>query len=305
MSPTTRAGLSFVTGSKADVTLSSHPYITAVQTLTTWRAVLDKVDELIGLAWVFRGQDAASSLKTSLDREFRARGASLEREIYWRFVRMAPRLLSSSHLVPTQLDAAAWVGLIQHYGGPTRMLDVTRSPFVALYFAFEPPGSAKRALWAVDSSWCANGCAHIMSAAEGISFDRALGRTRDLQAQLVSSLILGSDPNDPEFASFKPFSGILPVDPWNPDPRQSAQQAMFLCVANPAQSFIHNAAAHPPTGSPVMHRFEMPASLREEALEQLSFMNVTAATLFPDLGGLARSLRTYPVRRARTIGSSP
>ena len=34
-------------------------------------------------------------------------------------------------------------------------------------------------------------------------------------------------------------------------------------------------------------------------------MNVTAATLFPDLGGLARSLRTKPIRRLEPTGALP
>jgi hypothetical protein len=74
---------------------------------------------------------------------------------------------------------------------------------------------------------------------------------------------------------------------------------MFLCAANPALGFVENFGTHKqPTSAPV-HRMVLPASLREEVLERLAFMNVTAATLFPDLGGLARSLRTHVVRRPK------
>lgn len=53
-----------------------------------------------------------------------------------------------------------------------------------------------------------------------------------------------------------------------------------------------------------LRRFVLPASLREEVLYRLSTMNVTAATLFPDLGGFARSLRTHPLR-PRVLADPP
>lgn len=39
-----------------------------------------------------------------------------------------------------------------------------------------------------------------------------------------------------------------------------------------------------------MRKFILPAQVREEALRALYRMNITAATLFPGLDGLARSI---------------
>ena len=205
--------------------------------LDSWRDLVESLDQLTTTNWVFRGHDRAEwKLQTTLERKFGARGAEMEQRQLWQFVRSAPRLLPS-HLVPHDNDAAAWLGLIQHYGGPTRLLDVTRSPYVALYFAFETPGEVDRALWIFDHAWCMAECGRIMAENEGRPVEEILGRTLAAQAQLVYSLVHRQPYRDQLFNSFKPFTGVFPVDPWKPDSRQSAQQAMFLCAANPAQGW--------------------------------------------------------------------
>lgn len=274
------------------------------ETLSSWREFTDAAEFLSSHNWVFRGhQDAVWAPETSFEREF---GQAVHRElpILWHFVRSAPRLIPG-HLVPHENDVAAWLGLIQHYGGPTRLLDVTRSPFVALFFAFETTGRQDRALWAFDHVWCMTRCAQIMAEAEAGDFDQAFGRTAGAQAQLVASLVYGRPYRDRLFATFKPFQGVFPVDPWKPDARQSAQQAMFLCAADAGLTFADNLRCLGQQSVTTLYRFVLPGGLRDEIVDRLATMNVTAATLFPDLGGLARSLRTLTVRRPAPASFEP
>lgn len=55
-----------------------------------------------------------------------------------------------NHNAPQQYDRAAWLTLMQHYGLPTRLLDWSESPLVALYFALSRPCDADAAVWVLN-----------------------------------------------------------------------------------------------------------------------------------------------------------
>jgi hypothetical protein len=165
---------------------------------------------------------------------------------------------------------------------------------VALFFALEMPGLHARAVWAIDDSWCSSTCAALMAAQENLERETALTQTATMQAQLVSRFVLGSSPPG-VLDGFKYFQGVLPVTPWMPDSRQGAQQGLFLCPSNVDLPFVECLAALGYPARPI-YKLVVPGRLREQVLEQLRLMNISAATLFPDMGGLARSLRTVVVR---------
>ena len=83
------------------------------------------LESLPGDDWVFRGHERTEwELQTTLERTFGPVKRFDEEDLLLRFVRRAPRFLPSN-LVPADDDHAAWLGLLQHYGGPTRLLDVS------------------------------------------------------------------------------------------------------------------------------------------------------------------------------------
>ena len=63
------------------------------------------------------------------------------------FKKVARNHLSANAVPSTHFE---WLSVMQHYGVPTRLVDLTKSPFVALYFAvrdWDKPEDA--AIWAI------------------------------------------------------------------------------------------------------------------------------------------------------------
>jgi FRG domain len=129
-------------------------------TTKTWTEFVQAVDPLgdsMGSNWittsplVFRGQaDAHWDLSTSLERNRPPTSMSDAEAIFLAEFEKRERGFLEPYLLPSsQLERLA---IMQHFGAPTRLLDVTRSPYIAAFFAAEAPpvGAGSFAVWTLN-----------------------------------------------------------------------------------------------------------------------------------------------------------
>jgi hypothetical protein len=200
-----------------------------------------------------------------------------------------------------------WLALMQHHGAPTRLLDVTRSPYVAAYFAFEDPppdGVDDCAIWAIDNRLCAQ-----RTGAEALKHDPAMSAAVERSYELTGKVIdretlaamqlnrpLTEDPDKTTLGLGNP--GVLPYEPVKISDRMSVQQGMFVVPWNIELSFMDN--LHAVDAADAVMKIVVPsAAVRGRALEQLRLMNITRASLFRGLDGFAQSFRQLLVKETR------
>jgi hypothetical protein len=174
-----------------------------------------------------------------------------------------------------------WLSLAQHHYLPTRLLDWTYSPTVALHFAtysvdeFHLDGI----VWRVDYIK-----AHALvppRLREVLEDEEAEVFTTEMLSRAATSL------HDLEQLAAEPFAVFF--EPPSLDDRIVNQFAMFSLMSNPLARLDDWLAAHPE----VYQRLVIPAELKWEVRDKLDQANVTERVLFPGLDGLSRWLARY------------
>ena len=243
---------------------------TVVYRLGSWKAFFDFLESEVfrdgtgGDSWVWRGQREGWSLRSSLDRLLDQVGllgqepTVLEQYSRVHLERFKYAARGRRGMNPAVLQDRDWWALGQHFGLATPLLDWTRSPFAAAYFAFEEPVRPD-----VDASRVVFGLHRRAVEQRGASIDGG--------------------------SAVGPLASIEFIDPFSDEnPRLVNQGALFTRgpIGVPIETWVANAFEGSET--PVLLRIELPATDRLSCLRVLHRMNINHVSLFPDLGGASR-----------------
>jgi hypothetical protein len=255
-----------------------------IRQVPSWHAAEEELayfDE----SWIFRGQcDATWGLRCYLDR---GRGTAdpidAEAELRRNFMQRAHLYLPTSREPETVLE---WLALIQHHGGPTRLIDFTRSPLVAAFFALSEETAAETsAIWAINEWGCHR---------------RAVKRIREVDSEYswLQEHHAIDRAIEARLLTRPPTRFVAPVQPSRLNARMVLQQGLFICLGDPGTDVLGNLNPEVSDEDPLqIVKIELPHGARNEALHSLRRMNISRETLFPGLDGLAQSLAHLLVPR--------
>ena len=231
-------------------------------------------------AFAYRGRnDVAEDLSTSLLRLGGDPG-SVEGHLLRNFRRYAQREDVSFDSVWN------WLALAQHHGLPTRLLDWTYSPYVALHFAtaslelFDRDG----VVWLLD---------YVRAQEQAPARVRDVLRDQEMNvftAELLDEAAGGL--GDLEGLAADDY--VVFLEPPSLNERIVNQYALFSLMSRPQARLDEWLGSRPE----LARRLVVPAELKWEVRDKLDQANITERVLFPGLDGLSRWLARYYAPRS-------
>jgi hypothetical protein len=181
-----------------------------------------------------------------------------------------------------------WLALAQHHGLPTRLLDWTYSPYVALHFAtqdtadFDHDGIILCVDYTQSVEFLPDTLRTILNEEDAYVF------TADMLIRGAGSLAEFDRLAQPPFVAF--------FEPPSLDERIVNQYALFSLMSAPTARLDDWLDQHPG----LLRRITLPAAFKWEVRDKLDQANITERVLFPGLDGLSRWLKRYysPAQRS-------
>ncbi|MEO8592974.1 MAG: FRG domain-containing protein [Candidatus Solibacter sp.] len=234
--------------------------------LKSWEAFLELIVSPPYSNWAFRGErDASWPLYSGISRYLMNFGVDRkawpeqEGRILRVFKRKAHQYLEQP---PDPEDDFNWLALMQHHGAPTRLIDFTWSPYVAAFFALERTLN-DGVVWAMNPA-----------AVTSSRVDRRMDPRSE--GNLARYYLKGNQ------------RFIWMGEPQTMNRRLIAQSGTFAVpgvIDVPVEEILSDRDQEN-----ILAKFVLSNAVRERGMRELYRMNITYATLFPDLDGLARSM---------------
>ncbi len=260
------------------------PYNT--KEIETWDEFDNIIQEMVFRNWIFRGHsDSQWLLQTSLYRLFedlesiikssRGKGRDFAKDSHENAI--LKQFQTNAHIylhhLPKEDDKAEWFAIMEHYGAPTRLLDMTFSPHIACFFALEKGHN--------------DACIFAFNHREFTMADEnELGK--EYKLTLFKKSKKGRD------------SFFIPYEPKQSNERLKAQKGLFLIPSNNYETFDDILSEYHCCKEACI-KIIIPNTLRLEGLKRLHKMNIASDVLFPGIDGFCRSLGQYSIYSNRIL----
>lgn len=179
----------------------------------------------------------------------------------------------------------SWLAIAKHHGLPTRLLDWTFSPFVAMHFATSNISEygADGVIWCVDFVKLHNNfLPEILE--NKLKEKRALCFTVEMLSEVAETLEVFDGLTEDHGADFALF-----FEPPSMNDRIVNQFALHSVISNPKMTLNDLLDNHPE----LYRRIIIPSSLKWEVRDKLDQANINERVLFPGLDGLSKWLTRH------------
>lgn len=234
--------------------------------------------------YIYRGHSdlswkLQSTLERILENNYETKGKKFEKYAIDDF-KSRFHLYDKSNIQPkTKLE---WLSIMQHYGVPTRMLDFTQSPYVAIYFALENIKKTDKGpfvIYAIDYR-------SIMKK----SLDYLLGQ--DEKIQITYDEMYYERDKLFNITDEKAYEVLWIVEPSVSNLRLEKQSGCFLISGN-VKKTIEQILKSEIYSDVDNYRFIVPNSFWDNIYILLKRMNIDSKTIYGDLEGLSKSIKLF------------
>jgi hypothetical protein len=267
-------------------------------------------------SWLFRGDHPKGeyeedksyhkSLKSELDKTFERYGVernirlSREKYLFRDFCRK--QYLYTNYQPKSKAEG---LSLMRHHDGPTRLMDWTYSFFVALYFAINRADKFC-VVWAIDEKFVRDKRDKLLELEKekieeppdkDKTWYNTIEEAQDIDRSWYDEKALEIFWDEKRIGRGDGYKMVYPMTSFFLNKRLTIQRGTFLCQSDVTIPWYENFIGMiEQTDSIPLYQITIywgkNLEERNKIINNLFEMNINQATLFPDLDGLAMSLRT-------------